>query len=45
MNLAVDHRTGVVYLDANCASETYFVLAPGETAPSGVLVRSVLFSR
>lgn len=39
------NATAVAYLDANCATETYFVLAPGESAPSGVLVRSVLFSR
>ncbi|MER7015510.1 hypothetical protein ABT324_29095 [Saccharopolyspora sp. NPDC000359] len=36
--------TAVVFLDADCATDTYFVLQPGQTAPRAVLVRSVIFA-
>lgn len=36
-------ETAVAFADADCASDAYFVLRAGETAPPGVLVRSVLF--
>jgi len=39
------NATAVVFLDSNCATDTFYTLAPGQTAPAGVLVRSVIFSR
>ncbi|KAA5824944.1 hypothetical protein ABT337_33110 [Saccharopolyspora hirsuta] len=38
------NATAVVFLDSSCATDTFFTLQPGQTAPRGVLVRSVLFS-
>ncbi|PKW17570.1 hypothetical protein [Saccharopolyspora spinosa] len=37
--------TAVVYLDDSCATDVFYVLRPGESAPAGVKVRSVTFSR
>ncbi|MEV0701852.1 hypothetical protein AB0I53_28605 [Saccharopolyspora sp. NPDC050389] len=38
--------TAIVFLDENCASDVYhYVLQPGQQAPNGVAVRSVIFSR
>ncbi|GAA0536405.1 hypothetical protein GCM10011581_23820 [Saccharopolyspora subtropica] len=37
--------TAVVFRDADCSWDSYYVLEPGEKAPAGVLVRSVLFWR
>ncbi|QUH00769.1 hypothetical protein HUO13_08035 [Saccharopolyspora erythraea] len=36
--------TAVVYLDDDCASDTYYVLPPHTKAPARVLVRSVVFA-
>jgi hypothetical protein len=38
------NATAVVYRDQNCATDVFYVLRPGERAPGGVEVRSVLFS-
>ena len=43
----VDNRTdstAVVYLDGDCASDTYYVLPPHTKAPAKVFARSVLFA-
>jgi hypothetical protein len=38
------NATAVVYLDQNCAEDVFYVMAPGDRAPGGIKVRSVLFS-